>query len=141
MNNLKDYIQVQAELGRAARAKAMATESDFTVNEIKKIMKDAEAAGKKAGDAHAKTLKSEIPWGGARVNILSYKGEKIDARTPLGKVLEQAGLKKASNNAFHFHKTGTKSNNVYTNEEAAKAAAEVFKKKGFGASMQSWWED
>lgn len=108
---------------------------NYTVDELKSIVAEAVQAGRNAAaDAYAANGNSD--WdacGFAWVNLWGIKGN-----TRLGKALKAAGIEQDYTRAFTIWGGRFYSGQSITiKERAARAAADVFKRYGFDASVGS----
>ena len=108
---------------------------NYTVEELKNIVAEAVQAGRNAA-ADAYQANGNSDWdacGFAWVNIWGIKGN-----TKLGKALKAAGIEQDYTRAFTVWGGKFYSGQSITiKERAARAAADVFKRYGFDASVGS----
>lgn len=105
---------------------------EYTVDQIKTIVVEAETEAFKAADKFFKEKlggRDQYACGFAWVDIYGVKGN-----TKLGRAMKAAGLRKSYTGSFQiWNPAGYGCQNIDTLEEGARAAADVFKKYGFTA--------
>ena len=108
----------------------------YTVEDIKRIVEEAQDAAYRAADVFEQTHFPNGGWGAcgfAWMNIYGVKGN-----TKIGRRLKQAGVGQSWDKCFQlWNPSGYPTQNIDTLEAGARAAAEVFKRYGFDAGAGS----
>ena len=109
------------------------TLNDYTVEDIKDIIREAKSEARAAAEAHIDQWGEHAYCGFAWVNIWDIKGN-----TKLGKRMKQAGLDKDYTGAYSIWNPSSLGTQCMSTKEAgARAASEVFKAYGFKCSAGS----
>ena len=115
--------------------------NSMNTEELKKIIASAKINAWIASDAffHDKLNGNDsFPCGFAWVELRTYQGKKIDGRSKIARILKEAGINQNWNRVFYlWNPAEFGCQNVDTLEAGATAAADVFKKHGFGAEACS----
>ena len=105
---------------------------NYTVEQIKAMLVEAQDAAYKAADEHEQEYYPDNGWGAcgfAWVNIFGIKGN-----TKLGRAMKAAGYEQDYTRAFSiWNPSGLGTQCMSTKEAGARAAAQVFKDAGFTA--------
>lgn len=114
---------------------------ELTENMLASIIAEAKRA---AYDASAKYFKDvlggvdQFACGFAWVDIYTYNGARITGATKVGRMLKKCGVRQSYTKTFQiWNPAGFGAQNVDTLLAGASAAAEVFKKYGFGSAAGS----
>jgi hypothetical protein len=105
--------------------------------EIREIVVEAKTAARHAASKFFAEKMNNVDGGScgfAWVNIYEYNGKKIDGRSKIAKLMQEAGIGKDWTKAFQiWNPSNFPVQNIDTLEAGARAAAEVFKSYGFTA--------
>ena len=114
---------------------------EMTVERLESIIREAHEAAYIAADKYFKEKldgRDQFSCGFAWTSIREYEGKKINGNTKIGRMLKKCGITQNYARTFHiWNPSGYPVQNVDTLSAGATAAAEVFKKYGFGASAGS----
>ena len=112
-----------------------------TLEDVLSILREAREAAALAAQEKYESLggKHQWPCGFAWVDLLDYKGKKLDGRTKIGRLLRKAGIEKSYSSGMHmlWNPSGMMVQNMGTLYSGAEAAVEVLKKYGFKAYASS----
>lgn len=108
----------------------------MTVDELKKILEEARAAGSAASD-DAYKRNGNTDWdacGFAWVEIYKYQGKKLDGRSRMARVLKAAGVNQDYRRVFQiWNPGGYQGQSISIKECGANAFAKVLQQHGFTA--------
>jgi len=109
----------------------------MNVQDLKNMIVEAQEAAYAAADAHEQEYYPNGGWGAcgfAWVNIYEHNGVRLKGNTKLGRLLKAAGIEQDWQRVFSiWNPSKYPTQNVSTLEAGARAAADVFKARGFTA--------
>lgn len=105
-----------------------------TLEQVQEIIREVREVAQATGKQKLREMGDYGCCGFAWVNIYEHNGKKIDGRTKLGKLLQQAGVAKSWNRTFQIWNPGAQPvQSLDIHEAGAYAAAQVLRKYGFKA--------
>jgi hypothetical protein len=117
----------------------------MSLEQLKKVLERADEEATIASQTYLKDAlggRDQFPCGFAWVNILGFKGQKINGNTKMGKLLKEAGItQNYGDRKFQLWCPGRgRWQNVYVIEQGAAQAALVLATAGFDTEIGSKWD-
>jgi hypothetical protein len=117
----------------------------MSLEQIKKVLDRVQDEATKASETYLNDElggRDQFPCGFAWVNILGFKGKKINGNTKMGKLLKEAGVKQNyGDRKFQLWCPGRiLCQNVYVIEQGAVQAALILENEGFDTEIGSRWD-